>query len=911
MQIGTLLDGSRAAEAILAHRDTFVSIWSSLLHPPENCPVCSSEPQLQPELAIVNEELDACVRSFAGFLLGEPIRQSPIAQRWTEIQPTGELATDALTSLSLFCEALRQVINQVDDEAFAGDAIIPAASRFIHEVSAIVMRRAPVKPDQDQWEQVVNELADARTARANRIAAYTEISRAASTMSSLEELFERVRAACSLIMNGDDFGISIYDAASRAIVPRLLYIGGQRACQFENQPETNTLSCIVAETQMPLVVDDYVLACRERGIEPCTSYHDRPGVGWMGAPMLHEGRTLGVISVFSPRLPFDQVAAEMLFGIARQTAVALENNLLLTTHKRRVAQLKAVNQLARRMVSFRDPSTLLPTAVSLIHDLFGYAIVSVLLVEPESGDLVMKAQSGEGFDTNMVALRLAPRSRSIVTDVASSGRPAVVGDVTKDPRYLSIPQMSATRSEVAVPIYLEGNILGVLDVQSMRYNAFDDHDQTTLRTIADQIALALENARLFKEERERSQELSVLLATTRAASSSLVLDEVLNRLAEGIAGAAGVSACVICTLDDEEQTITPAASFGTPDSGLYLGALAGLRVPVSGSPVISQILNQSEPFFCCEVPDPAAIDGVLAEVFGGQGAIAVPLAARGKVFGVALLPGEEGGNPIAPARIRLIRGVADSAGLAIENAHLYEQSQALAVAEERGRIAQEIHDTLAQGLTAISLHLDLADAYLPNKPEQAAEKVRRALELTRQNLEEARRSVLDLRAARQHQAALPDALRKLVQTFSTDTGLHADFSAEGLTNRLSARVEMGLYRIVEEALANVRCHATSASHVRVRLAPRQDQVSLTIEDDGPGFEANAESAETDGEPANAEGDCWSCGFGLVSIRERAKLLRGTLDLQSARDKGTTLVVTLPFEGILQRKARTGNEETQA
>ncbi|HLI52654.1 MAG TPA: GAF domain-containing protein, partial [Thermomicrobiaceae bacterium] len=461
-----------------------------------------------------------------------------------------------------------------------------------------------------------------------------------------------------------------------------------------------------------------------------------------------------------------------------------------------------------------------------------------------------------------------------------------------------------------VPIYLEGRVLGVLDVQSMRYNAFDDHDQTTLRTIADQIALALENARLFKEEHERSQELSVLLSTTRAASSSLVLDDVLHRLAEGLAGATGVPACVICVLDDEAQTITPAASYSAPDSGLYLGAVDGLSVQVEGSPVIAQVLHQSEPFFCCEVPDPASIDGALAEVFGGKGALAVPLAARGKVFGVALLPGDESGEAFAAERIRLIRGVADSAGLAIENARLYEQAQALAIAEERGRIAQEIHDTLAQGLTAISLHLDLADAYLPNKPEQAAEKVRRALELTRQNLEEARRSVLDLRAARQHQTTLPDALRKLVQTFSSDTGLHADFTAEGLTNRLSARVEMGLYRIVEEALANVRCHATTASHVRVRLAPRHGQVSLTIEDDGPGFEAGGDRVTGGGDTKTGDCGCWPSGFGLVSIRERAKLLRGTLDLQSARDKGTTLVVTLPFEGILQRRARTGNEETQ-
>src|SRR5690606_19461782 len=192
----------------------------------------------------------------------------------------------------------------------------------------------------------------------------------------------------------------------------------------------------------------------------------------------------------------------------------------------------------------------------------------------------------------------------------------------------------------------------------------------------------------------------------------------------------------------------------------------------------------------------------------------------------------------APARIRLRRGVAGSAGLAVENARLYAQSHGLAIAEERGRLAQEIHDTLAQGLTAISLHLDLADAYLPHKPEQASEKVRRALELTRENLEEARRSVLDLRAAQLHQTALPEALRRLALSFSDDRNIDVEYVTEGQIGRLPARVEIGLNRIAEEALNSVALHAR-ANSVRVALTAKADQVSLTVSDDGTGFDQEA------------------------------------------------------------------------
>jgi two-component system NarL family sensor kinase len=235
-------------------------------------------------------------------------------------------------------------------------------------------------------------------------------------------------------------------------------------------------------------------------------------------------------------------------------------------------------------------------------------------------------------------------------------------------------------------------------------------------------------------------------------------------------------------------------------------------------------------------------------------------------------------------QIRLAQGVADSAALAVENASLYARSQGLAIAEERGRLAQEIHDGLAQGLTAISLQLDLADAYLPAKADKAAEKVRRALELSRTNLEEARRSVLDLRAARLQEVALPDALRRLAQRFVDESGIEIEFSSDSLRGRLSARVEMGLLRIAEEALDNIRRHA-AAGEVHMSLQANDDQVTLAIEDDGVGFDPQIAARQAQ----------HGTGFGLVGVRERARLLKGSLSIQSARGHGTRLTVTVPYE----------------
>lgn len=896
---GILTDPRATAATILAHRDAIVTTWLSLLSPVESQSAGAIN-------EIITDQLDAAVVSFAGYLLGEDLTQSPMALRWRDMRPSGALVADATVALGLFVEALRQSLFRLSDLPFDAAALVPAASCFIRDVTLAVLQTVALEPNDAKWLDAVEQLERARVQRTNRIAALTEIARAVSTTKSPDDLFEEVHAACSRIISGDDFAIGIYDQESRAVVPRLVYIQGKRRHEFENRPIAVGLLGIVAETREPLAVPDYLAACAEYGVEPIPAYREMyrdslAQLAWMGAPMVQRGKTIGVISVFSPLMPFDQDDVALLTGIAGQTAVALDNSLLISRHRRRAAQLKAINQLARRVVTLRDVDTLLSTAVELIHDLFGYALVSLFLVDQERHELLLRAHSDSVNQSGLLSLRIPIDVHSIVGAVAATGQPAVVGDVAADPRYFATPETAATRSELAVPLLLEGRLLGVLDVQSLINNAFDDHDVTTLRTIADQIAIALENARLFKEEQERSEALALMLTTTRAAGSSLLLEEVLPRLAEGFATAAGVPNCAICLVDEDDNSLVPAACVG--GAGIGVGTspafdLAKLRLEalkIDDSPVIQQILDQQAPFFCCEIPEPRLVDPSLTELIGGMSALAVPLAARGRIAGIAFVIAEEAGGSFSPERIRLIQGVADSAGLAIENARLFAQSQALAIAEERGRLAQEIHDTIAQGLTAISLHLDLADAYLPKKPEQAAEKVRRALDLTRQNLEEARRSVLDLRAAKQHQTALPDALRRLVQTFASESGVDADFSAEALSSRLSARVEMGLYRIAEEALTNVRRHAT-ASRVQVKLVPRADEVCLTIQDNGAGFDQ--ESCPFDR----------AVGFGLTAIRERAKLLKGTLDLQSKPGEGTTIRVTLPFEGMMSRKREMESQE---
>jgi two-component system NarL family sensor kinase len=237
---------------------------------------------------------------------------------------------------------------------------------------------------------------------------------------------------------------------------------------------------------------------------------------------------------------------------------------------------------------------------------------------------------------------------------------------------------------------------------------------------------------------------------------------------------------------------------------------------------------------------------------------------------------------LSPDELNLLSTVGALVSLAIERTRLAERGATLAAAEERNRIAREIHDTIAQSLAAVTMQLESADALLetPN-PARAAETIRRALGLTRTTLEEARHSVTALRSTPLAGRGLLVALRVLPDDIAESTGTRVPITIEhaGGGAVLPASVERGAYHIVREALTNAARHA-GATAVEVRVEERDGRLQLEVSDDGGGFDLARVPADR---------------FGLLGMRERAHLLGGELRIDSAPGRGTTLVADLPIE----------------
>ena len=231
--------------------------------------------------------------------------------------------------------------------------------------------------------------------------------------------------------------------------------------------------------------------------------------------------------------------------------------------------------------------------------------------------------------------------------------------------------------------------------------------------------------------------------------------------------------------------------------------------------------------------------------------------------------------------------------LALERQRLEAASARAAAAEERNLLAREIHDTLAQGLAALTLQLEVADSLAAAGGDaRMSDVVARSLALARATLEEARRSVLDLRAAPLGGLTLPDALRELAASHREQVAPEIEVEVEGLDGdrALPPAIEAGVYRIAQQALANAVRHAR-ARRVVLRLSRTRGALELGVRDDGAGFDLAAVP------PGR---------FGLVGMSERARLLGGTLAVESAPGAGTHVHARVPLGADASRSREDGD-----
>ncbi|HEY4868178.1 MAG TPA: sensor histidine kinase, partial [Candidatus Dormibacteraeota bacterium] len=219
------------------------------------------------------------------------------------------------------------------------------------------------------------------------------------------------------------------------------------------------------------------------------------------------------------------------------------------------------------------------------------------------------------------------------------------------------------------------------------------------------------------------------------------------------------------------------------------------------------------------------------------------------------------------------------------HAQLVVQAREAGVMDERQRLAGEIHDTIAQGLAGIITQLEAAEQ-LRNDSGEWQRHVGQARKLARESLSEARRSVQALRPGRLEDSRLPEAVAQMAKEWSLTSGVPVRIETTGAAVPLLPELEVILFRVAQEGLANVARHA-NATRVGLTLSYLQDMVRLDVRDDGVGFDVALKSTAD----AGANGH----GYGLSAMRQRLRRVGGSLEVESGQGRGTAISASVPLQ----------------
>lgn len=431
-------------------------------------------------------------------------------------------------------------------------------------------------------------------------------------------------------------------------------------------------------------------------------------------PLKIENQILGVFDVQSnQKNAFDENDLLVLQALADNVAIAIYSTQLYQRAKIRADQLNTVSEVSRALTLILDIDELIETIVSLIHDRFGYPYVHLYTVDPIEQKITFKAGSGlrkQKYLEEGIAFPLNS-DKGIVAWVARHGQTRRINNVKDDPLYLpSIDPGSPSKSELAIPLSFGGVVLGVLDIQNDRLNAFSQDDQQLMETLADNIAIALRNARLYRSEGWRRQIAESLRDVAGLLSDNTDLSEILYEILRQLRKNLPSDIAGIWMFDPETQDEpleTRRLYLAAHDTSENYPVKDSRELTFTPDAWVRNALEKSYP----TIREPHESRGPIARRYNlpqEYSSIAAPLFTGDEVLGMLTLDHHTQGRYGAESQ-KITSAFASYAAIAIKNTRLYTQSQ------EQARISTILLEvaTATQSFTNL---LDLSNTIVQITP---------------------------------------------------------------------------------------------------------------------------------------------------------------------------------------------------
>ncbi|MBZ0303296.1 MAG: GAF domain-containing protein, partial [Anaerolineae bacterium] len=418
--------------------------------------------------------------------------------------------------------------------------------------------------------------------------------------------------------------------------------------------------------------------------DPNLSDIEKMGVESLGVqsvvilPLRAANRAIGAIWIGSA-LPahYSERERRIFQSFAEQSSISLEAMHLYEQAERRAGQLQTSAQVSRFASSILDLDILLPRLVDLIKSAFNYDHVQIFLMDREDRYAVLRASTGEaGRQLLAIHHRLEKGSTSVIGKVTDRSEPVIALDTgLADTVHRPNPYLPHTRSEMALPLIIKDRVVGALDVQSNQANAFTQEDVAVLTTLAAQISVAIDNARLFEQSERRASDMSLLFDVTTAAASAESLSDALQNVAEDLRES--LNALSIGTFLPVEylDEITGAVLVT-----MRAAAVAGYNQPLSSIPeirvgapdnLIGVVAHSRRARIIHQIDEESLYTPLVP---AAQSAVIVPLASAGKIVGLISM---ENARPFAynQETLTLLQTMGGTLTALIQNQQLLEQLQ--------------------------------------------------------------------------------------------------------------------------------------------------------------------------------------------------------------------------------------------
>lgn len=375
--------------------------------------------------------------------------------------------------------------------------------------------------------------------------------------------------------------------------------------------------------------------------------------------------------------------------------------------------------------------------------------------------------------------------------------------------------------------------------------------------------------------RRQNQELLALHGAALDVTAELSLDAVLDKVVERARRLVGARYGALSVVNGEGEIEAFLTSGITPEQRQKIGP------PPSGHGLLGVVLREGQHLRLDDISKDSRSHGFPPNHPVMRTLLAVPITCKSPFVGNLYLSEKESSGPFTEDDQQTLERFAIQAAIAIDNAHLHRQLASLAVAQERLRIAHEMHDGIAQVLGYVNTKVQAALEYIRReKDQEAAAQLRELATAAREAYSDVREAIVDLRALSEPRRSFTEVLREYVVRWKEQTGISTELTVDR-DAVLGAGTELQLIRIIQEALGNVRKHAR-ATTASIVIHQRGAQLVLTISDDGIGFKASS--------PPRSEFP----RFGLATMRERAENVGGTLTIESSPGKGTIVRIEVPL-----------------